>query len=110
MLLEAYDIMSKVVFIPGAGREIGKGIARVLAVAGADIVLKALTSRYVESTAAHYWRPHTAYHRGRFHQGTCAGSGRGKNRWVKAMTVSKKAMTTGATTERWRTSRPDTPP
>jgi len=33
-------------------RGIGKGIAQVLAVAGAAIVLNALTSRYVESTAA----------------------------------------------------------
>ena len=40
------------VFITGAGRGIGKGIAQVLAVAGADIVLNALTSRYVETPAA----------------------------------------------------------
>jgi NAD(P)-dependent dehydrogenase (short-subunit alcohol dehydrogenase family) len=47
-----YDVTGKVVFITGAGRGIGKGIAQVLAESGADIALNALTSRYVESTAA----------------------------------------------------------
>ena len=45
MLPTAYDITGKVVFITGAGRGIGKGIAQVLAAAGADIVLNALTPR-----------------------------------------------------------------
>jgi NAD(P)-dependent dehydrogenase (short-subunit alcohol dehydrogenase family) len=52
MLPAEYDITGKVVFITGAGRGIGKGIAQVLAEAGADIALNALTPRYVESTAA----------------------------------------------------------
>ena len=47
-----YDITGKAVFITGAGRGIGKGIAQVLAEAGADIALNALTPRYVETTAA----------------------------------------------------------
>jgi len=52
MLPAAYDITDRVVFITGAGRGIGKGIAQVLAAAGADVVLNALTPRYVEQTAA----------------------------------------------------------
>ncbi|MCZ6872998.1 MAG: SDR family oxidoreductase [bacterium] len=52
MLPAEYDISGKVVFITGAGRGIGKGIAQVLAEAGADIAINALTPRYVESTAA----------------------------------------------------------
>jgi NAD(P)-dependent dehydrogenase (short-subunit alcohol dehydrogenase family) len=52
MLPAAYDITGKVVFITGAGRGIGKGIAQVLAEAGADVALNALTPRYVEPTAA----------------------------------------------------------
>ena len=47
MLPTAYDITNKVVFITGAGRGIGKGIAQVLAAAGADVVLNALTPRHV---------------------------------------------------------------
>ena len=52
MLPAEYDITGKVVFITGAGRGIGKGIAQVLAEAGADIALNALTPKYVEGTAA----------------------------------------------------------
>jgi len=52
MLPAEYDITGKVVFITGAGRGIGKGIAQVLAEAGADVAINALTPRYVESTAA----------------------------------------------------------
>jgi NAD(P)-dependent dehydrogenase (short-subunit alcohol dehydrogenase family) len=52
MLPAEYDIAGKIVFITGAGRGIGKGIAQVLAEAGADIAINALTPRYVESTAA----------------------------------------------------------
>jgi NAD(P)-dependent dehydrogenase (short-subunit alcohol dehydrogenase family) len=51
MLPAEYDITGKVVFITGAGRGIGKGIAQVLAEAGADIALNALTPKYVEGTA-----------------------------------------------------------
>jgi NAD(P)-dependent dehydrogenase (short-subunit alcohol dehydrogenase family) len=52
MMPAEYDITGKVVFITGAGRGIGKGIAQVLAECGADIALNALTPKYVNDTAA----------------------------------------------------------
>ena len=52
MMPAEFDIAGKVVFITGAGRGIGKGIAQVLAEAGADVALNALTPKYVEGVAA----------------------------------------------------------
>jgi NAD(P)-dependent dehydrogenase (short-subunit alcohol dehydrogenase family) len=52
MMPPEYDITGKVVFITGAGRGIGKGIAQVLAEAGADVALNAFTPKYVVGTAA----------------------------------------------------------
>lgn len=47
-----YDLSGKVAFVTGAGRGIGKGIAQVLAEAGADVVINALTARHVEGLAS----------------------------------------------------------
>jgi 2-deoxy-D-gluconate 3-dehydrogenase len=52
MMPAEFDVTGKVVFITGAGRGIGKGVAQVLAEAGADIALNALTPKYVEPVAA----------------------------------------------------------
>ena len=52
MMPTEYDIAGKVVFITGAGRGIGKGIAQVMAEAGADVAINALTGRYVTGVAA----------------------------------------------------------
>lgn len=52
MSLPEYDLSGKVAFVTGAGRGIGKGIAQVLAEAGADVVINALTAQYVDALAA----------------------------------------------------------
>src|SRR5439155_7497376 len=52
MMPVEFDVTGKIVFITGAGRGIGKGIAQVLAEAGADVALNALTPKYVDGIAA----------------------------------------------------------
>jgi 2-deoxy-D-gluconate 3-dehydrogenase len=51
MLPQEYSVDGKTVIITGAARGIGKGIARVLAAAGARVMVTALTDRYLESLA-----------------------------------------------------------
>lgn len=46
-MIPEYNLEGKVALITGAGRGIGTGIAEVLAEAGADIALNALTPKYV---------------------------------------------------------------
>lgn len=52
MLPKEFDIAGQVVLVTGAGRGIGSGIAEVLAEAGANVALNALTPQYAEPTAA----------------------------------------------------------
>jgi len=51
MLPQEYSVDGKTVIITGAARGIGKGIARVLAAAGARVMVTALTDRYLEPLA-----------------------------------------------------------
>jgi NAD(P)-dependent dehydrogenase (short-subunit alcohol dehydrogenase family) len=50
--LAEFDLSGRVAFVTGAGRGIAGGIARVLAEAGADVALNALTPAYLEPLAA----------------------------------------------------------
>lgn len=51
MMPREFDITGRTVFVTGAGRGIGKGIARVLAEAGADVAINALTPKHVTGLA-----------------------------------------------------------
>ena len=51
MLPKEYSVDGRTVIITGAARGIGKGIARVLAEAGAKVMVTALTDRYLEPLA-----------------------------------------------------------
>ena len=51
MLPDEYSVQGKSVIITGAARGIGKGIARVLAEAGANVMVTALTDRYLKPLA-----------------------------------------------------------
>ena len=51
MLAREFDLTGRVAFVTGAGRGIAGGVARVLAEAGADVALNALTATYVQPLA-----------------------------------------------------------
>ena len=51
MMPVEYDITGKVVFITGAGRGIGKGIARVFAAKSAQVLVVARNSGPAEATS-----------------------------------------------------------
>jgi 2-deoxy-D-gluconate 3-dehydrogenase len=50
-MASAFDVSNRKVFITGAGRGIGVGIAEVLAQAGAKVAMNALTARHVVDAA-----------------------------------------------------------
>jgi NAD(P)-dependent dehydrogenase (short-subunit alcohol dehydrogenase family) len=51
MPIKEFDLTGKVALVTGAGRGICRGVAEVLAEAGADLAVNALTPRYLEPTA-----------------------------------------------------------
>lgn len=51
-MIAEYDLTGRVALVTGAGRGIGKGIAQVLAEAGADVVINSLTPTHVTPLAA----------------------------------------------------------